>query len=134
MEAFPCPCCGHVVFGEGPGSYEICPVCFWEDDPVQLRWPDYAGGANRPPLAEAQRTYVRTTVSEVRLLPYVRDARPDEPVDPGWRSVDSALDDFEPMGVSRAPWPKDLTVLYWWRPSFWRPAPPGRTGNDDRSG
>ncbi|MEU5943736.1 CPCC family cysteine-rich protein [Micromonospora sp. NPDC047548] len=23
---FPCPCCGHLTFAEGPGSYEICPV------------------------------------------------------------------------------------------------------------
>jgi hypothetical protein len=30
-----------------PGSYEICPVCFWDDDLVQLRWPTYAGGANK---------------------------------------------------------------------------------------
>jgi Cysteine-rich CPCC len=32
-----------------PGSYEICPVCFWDDDLVQLRWPTYAGGANQAP-------------------------------------------------------------------------------------
>jgi hypothetical protein len=23
-------------------------VCFWEDDGVQLRWPDWSGGANSP--------------------------------------------------------------------------------------
>ncbi|MGW2848911.1 CPCC family cysteine-rich protein, partial [Streptomyces sp. NPDC001274] len=29
-DRYPCPCCGHRVLGEMPGSYEICPVCFWE--------------------------------------------------------------------------------------------------------
>ncbi|MFJ2958342.1 CPCC family cysteine-rich protein [Streptomyces sp. NPDC087270] len=28
-----------------PESFEICPVCFWEDDGVQFRWPTLAGGA-----------------------------------------------------------------------------------------
>ncbi|WP_448262693.1 CPCC family cysteine-rich protein [Microbacterium aurum] len=46
----PCPCCGHLTLGQPPGSYELCPVCFWEDDAVQLRWPTYPGGANRPSL------------------------------------------------------------------------------------
>jgi len=31
---YPCPCCGYLVFTEPPGSYDICSICFWEDDPV----------------------------------------------------------------------------------------------------
>ncbi|WP_318646704.1 CPCC family cysteine-rich protein [Variovorax sp. VRV01] len=27
----PCPCCRHITLAER-GGYEICPVCFWEDD------------------------------------------------------------------------------------------------------
>ncbi|MEU7782897.1 CPCC family cysteine-rich protein [Amycolatopsis sp. NPDC049159] len=48
---YPCPCRGHLVFGEPPGSYEICGVCFWEDDPVQLRCDRAQGGgvASRRP-------------------------------------------------------------------------------------
>jgi len=49
MKPYPCPCCGHRIFDEPPGSCDICKICFWEDDNVQLRWPDYAGGANIPP-------------------------------------------------------------------------------------
>ncbi|WP_210332701.1 CPCC family cysteine-rich protein [Methylosinus sp. H3A] len=26
-----CPCCGYRTLDER-GAYEICPVCFWEDD------------------------------------------------------------------------------------------------------
>ncbi|MGX1964083.1 CPCC family cysteine-rich protein [Streptomyces sp. CB02115] len=39
-----------------PGSYKICPVCFWEDDGAQFRWPTMGGGANKVSLIEAQRT------------------------------------------------------------------------------
>ncbi|MGX1949148.1 CPCC family cysteine-rich protein [Streptomyces anulatus] len=54
--SYPCPCCGHRVLGAMPGSYKICPVCFWEDDGAQFRWPTMGGGANKVSLIEAQRT------------------------------------------------------------------------------
>ena len=43
---WPCPVCGYDSFGEPPGSYGICSVCGWEDDPVQIRHPRMRGGAN----------------------------------------------------------------------------------------
>jgi hypothetical protein len=30
-ELYRCPCCRYLTLSE-PSSYEICPVCFWEDD------------------------------------------------------------------------------------------------------
>jgi hypothetical protein len=51
---FPCPSCGFDVFSEPPGSYEICELCGWEDDHVQLRFPAMAGGANKSSLAQHQ--------------------------------------------------------------------------------
>lgn len=30
-QGFRCPCCGFATLSQ-PGVYEICPVCFWEDD------------------------------------------------------------------------------------------------------
>jgi hypothetical protein len=38
----------------------------------------------------------------------------------GWRPIDLERDSFEPEGKQDAPWPEDPTVLYWWRPTFWR--------------
>jgi hypothetical protein len=29
-----------LVFEEGPGSYDNCPVCGWQDDLVQVRFPE----------------------------------------------------------------------------------------------
>ncbi|MEU0987837.1 CPCC family cysteine-rich protein [Streptomyces sp. NPDC005953] len=37
MSFYPCPCCGRLVHQSPPGSFQICPVCGWEDDLVQLR-------------------------------------------------------------------------------------------------
>jgi len=53
----PCPCCGHRTLFE-LGQYELCPVCFWEDDPTQLRHPDSAEGANGKSLIDGQQTYL----------------------------------------------------------------------------
>ena len=87
---------------------------------VQLRWPDSAGGANKPSLIESQHAYRQFGAMEQRFVHLVRAATEGEPIDPGWRPVDLALDSFEPGGVHDRPWPEDLTVLYWWRPTFWR--------------
>ena len=54
IEGFsPCPCCGTLTMSE-VGVYEICSVCFWEDDPVQTSDPTYAGGANQQSLVQAR--------------------------------------------------------------------------------
>lgn len=55
-----CPCCGRHYFTE-KNSYEICPVCGWEDDRFQRENPDYEGGANKMSLNEARRKYNEET-------------------------------------------------------------------------
>ncbi|MBT9749100.1 CPCC family cysteine-rich protein [Desulfovibrio desulfuricans] len=50
---FQCPCCGNRCFSER-GGYEICPICLWEDDPLQSGDPTYRGGANKYSLIEAR--------------------------------------------------------------------------------
>lgn len=119
-ELYPCPCCGHLMFSEPPGSHEICSICFWEDDAVQLRWPDGGGGANRPSLRESQRNVMRFGAMEQRFVGTVRRPGAGDRVDDGWRPIDGDRDPFEPRGVQERPWPEDRTVLYWWRPTFWR--------------
>jgi hypothetical protein len=50
-----CPACGFLTVPEASyGSYNICEVCGWEDDGVQLANPASAGGANRSSLVDAQ--------------------------------------------------------------------------------
>ena len=120
-DSYPCPCCGHRVLGAMPGSYEICPICFWEDDGIQFRWVAMAGGANKVSLIEAQRDYQDFGAGHD---PGRRCARPpteDEPLDPAWRPIDLARDSFEDRAAEDCtPWPEDLSVLCWWLPTFWR--------------
>ena len=63
---YACVCCGSRTMQEKPpGTYEICPVCGWEDDPVQFRDPDRAGGANEMSLNEARAAWKkRSAVNE----------------------------------------------------------------------
>jgi hypothetical protein len=72
-EKFACPCCGYKTFDEKPGgTYDICPVCFWEDDPLQFAEPDYEGGANRVSLRQAQQNFIKFGASEEVRISRVR--------------------------------------------------------------
>lgn len=51
-----CPVCGKYEF-ENKNSFDICPVCNWEDDGVQLDDPDWTEGANQMSLNEAREVY-----------------------------------------------------------------------------
>jgi hypothetical protein len=55
----PCPSCDSLTI-DVRGDYEICSVCGWEDDPVQLGDPTFAGGANRSSLNEARKHWLTT--------------------------------------------------------------------------
>ncbi|MFD6332064.1 CPCC family cysteine-rich protein [Streptomyces niveus] len=54
----PCPCCGFLTLGER-SSFEICPVCFWEEDGQDDHDADRVrGGSNgRLSLTEARRNF-----------------------------------------------------------------------------
>ena len=48
-----CPCCGYVTLLKR-NDYEICPVCFWQDDILDE---DGFSGANSATLSEAQKNF-----------------------------------------------------------------------------
>ena len=62
----PCPCCGQRTLSE-EGEYEICPVCLWEDDPVQSNKPTYAGGANHISLVKAREDWVKQKLASKKI-------------------------------------------------------------------
>jgi hypothetical protein len=73
-EKYICPCCGfRTLDEEPPGTYDICPVCYWEDDNVQYNDPSFAGGANKLSLNEARKNYADFGVSELWLREWVRE-------------------------------------------------------------
>lgn len=58
MEKYKCVCCEqYTLEEEPPGTFEICPICGWEDDFAQYEDPDYKGGANVMSLNEAKIQY-----------------------------------------------------------------------------
>jgi hypothetical protein len=121
---YPCPCCGHRVFDYEPGHHEVCPICGWEDDLTQLRFPLMPGSSNTVSLQDAQRNYVDYGASERRSLGRIRLPVDGEEVEHGWRPVDPATDNVEhpSRGIRYADsYPLgDTTVLYYWRPTYWR--------------
>ena len=70
---YPCPCCGYLTLSaKPPGTFEICPVCHWEDDNAQHDDPDLTGGANRESLNQARANFVEFGAISREALSYVR--------------------------------------------------------------
>jgi hypothetical protein len=120
---YPCPCCGRLVFEQPPGNWEICPICFWEDDIMQLGYPMKGRGANKFSLFESQREFARSGVSDTRCKVHVRPPREDEPLDVGWRPFDPATDRHLQIDSPRDNelWTNRANdaVLYYWRSDYW---------------
>ena len=52
-----CPCCGYNTFNpENRLDYDICSICFWEDDPDQFKF-IHDTGANRVSLVQARENF-----------------------------------------------------------------------------
>jgi hypothetical protein len=75
-----CPCCGfRTLSRKPPGSYGICPVCYWEDDAAQFDDPTADGdGANGVSLDQARKNFKEFGASEREALEYVRPPNPEE--------------------------------------------------------
>ena len=89
---YTCPCCGYKTLDEKPpGTYNICPICFWEDDPVQFDDPSYEGGANHPSLRQAQKNFLDFGATEKRVIKHVRKPAPEDMRDPEWKPFQTGL-------------------------------------------
>src|SRR3989344_8024964 len=121
---FPCPCCGYRVFARQPGSSERCPVCLWEDDLAQLRFPRLPGSANHVSLGDAQHNFADFGTAERRYRGEGREPLDIEARDRGWRARDPTRDNIEEpqRGIEYGDsYPlADTTVLYYWRETYWR--------------
>lgn len=112
MPALPCPACGFVVIREGYGGYEICAICGWQDDPLQLANPSSDGGANSESLAEAQTAALRSlplAVQEHLGSRRSSDWRPLLPDEIAWCEARRNVEHFHSQGVF------DPAKVYWRR-------------------
>ena len=115
---YTCPVCGYLTFAEPPGSYDVCKVCGWEDDALQLEFPTTLdGGANTTTLFDAQAAYGKALTRLSRKHPGIQ---PPFERDPSWRPIDPQRDRFpewDAQQSERAPHADDR--LYYWRETFW---------------
>ena len=95
MNKITCPCCGYRML-DSDGKYDICPICFWEDDPFQKE-NEYDLGANQVPLVEAQKNYIRYGACEKRFVKNVRKPNAQDKRDPNWKA---SKDDLYELGLA----------------------------------
>ena len=63
---FRCPCCDYVTLSQR-GHYDICPVCFWEDDGGDIDRADAHSGPNHMTLREGRDNFERFGACEERF-------------------------------------------------------------------
>jgi len=79
MSQIRCPCCRCLTL-DSRGGFEICPVCFWEDDGQDDDDADIVrGGPNRDlSLTQARKNYAAFGACDRSALEHVRPATPEE--------------------------------------------------------
>jgi len=76
---FACLCCAYLTLtSEPPGTFTVCEVCCWEDDPVQGKDPDREGEANVVSLNRARENFRTFGAAELQWVDKAREPRPDE--------------------------------------------------------
>ncbi len=113
---FTCVNCGHKVFND-LFNFEICPVCGWEDDPVQIRYP-LSKGANKVCLVEAQVNFVKTGLLYKGFTNFSDGKKYEK--DEVWRPFSKKdkvhVRDEE---IREIDYPVDMTRLYYWLSKYW---------------
>jgi Cysteine-rich CPCC len=88
-EPYPCPCCGYLTLGSR-GNYEICDVCFWEDDGHDDHNDGrlFGGPNGGVTLAAARRNFETFGACDERSIYRVRPPEPAEiPADGSGRPI-----------------------------------------------
>ena len=70
-----CPCCDHLTL-HARGEYDVCPVCFWEDDCIE--GPDRYSGANGSTLDEARKNFASYGASDPESIRWVQPPSADQ--------------------------------------------------------
>lgn len=109
-DEYPCPACGFLTFSQPAGSYELCAVCDWEDDGVQLANPTSRGGANAESLAEAQIALTTRLPCGLRQIEGIER-------DWLWRRLCARELTAANETTVGAHWPNAATTHYYWRHS-----------------
>jgi hypothetical protein len=68
-----CPCCDYFTL-DTRGQYDICPICFWEDDGLDVDALDTHSGPNHLTLREARANFARLGACDEAALAHVLPA------------------------------------------------------------
>lgn len=80
-----CPCCGYRTLPEGPpGSYEVCEVCDWIDDPFQFEDIEYVSDTNHLSLRTARANFSEVGAVTESALESTRSPDGSDSRDPNW--------------------------------------------------
>lgn len=82
MQKYFCLCCGYDTLDEQPpGTYNICPICDWEDDMSD-------GGANYEiTLKQAKENFKKYGAKSIKHLKHVRKPKADDKRHPEWETL-----------------------------------------------
>ena len=116
LKKYPCPVCGYHVFPGPSGTYEICPVCDWEDSLLQAQHPRMQGVANGFCIfGKQQFDYRRKWV-----LPQPGNDNEGLERDPGWRLL---RPDEAPLAKDQSATDCELDYYAGAPPYYWRMPP-----------
>ena len=102
-----CPCCGYRTL-PSRHDYELCPVCWWEDDGAQ---PWEVGGPNGVSLIEAQQEFLRRRRPYVLRPGRVRAPKRRESRDSAWRPIEVTEDVQRQMDRARTAFDEEMAEL-----------------------
>jgi len=72
--AHQCPCCDYFTLSLR-GQYDICPVCFWEDNGIDIDHQDQVSGSNHLPLCQARDNFRSIGSCDEHSKPHVLDEK-----------------------------------------------------------
>lgn len=67
---YQCPCCDHFTL-DARGQYDICPVCFWEDDGLDVDELDEHSGPNHLSLREGRSNFAQIGACDQKAVAHV---------------------------------------------------------------
>lgn len=72
---------------EPPRTYDICEICFWEDDGHQFEHQD-EDGANNVSFREAKQNFIEFGVSGKDFLKHIIPSNKGDIKDPNWKPLE----------------------------------------------
>ncbi len=85
---YPCPCCGYKTHDRADSLWDICEVCFWENEPLTLANPFYVGGPNSTSLVQGQQNFLLFGAYSESAKSHVRKPKENEARDLDWKTID----------------------------------------------